>query len=562
LVIDGCGTTASKGAGWNISVGNGRDKTGLFAWSQSQVVADDVSLEPAIIPTIIQTTFPSLSNAAVIATFATTAFVLHLLTANRYGYFRDELYYAACGQHLAWGYVDHAPLIAAIYWFTRRLLGDSLYSLRFLPALSAAGKVLLTGWMVHEFGGRRFAQYLAAIVILFCPIYLTMDSFLSMNSFEPLFWMGCVAVAMRIVNGGSPRFWLLFGSIAGLGILNKHSTLFFGLAFFLSLLITSGTRYLRNIWIWLGAFVAFAISLPNFIWEIRYHFPTIEVLQNAARLKNAPVSSYGFLAEQALLVHPLAFPVVLAGLWFFFRNKDGRAYNFLGWTYVLVLVQMLILKGRIYYVAPIYPMLFAAGAVWIESRIEEQNWKWAHQAILIPLAVGGIVAAPLALPILPVEAAVTYSNFWDIHKVRVENYDSGRLPQFFADMFGWPNQVKVLASVYYSLPPKDRAHSTILAANYGEAGAIDYFGPSYGLPRAVSPHNNYYLWGPGNAWTDVVIAVGMDPHTLQLLFWDVQRAATIVEPYAIPDESDLPVYICRNPRVPLLQAWPWLKFFG
>jgi hypothetical protein len=181
---------------------------------------------------------------------------------------------------------------------------------------------------------------------------------------------------------------------------------------------------------------------------------------------------------------------------------------------------------------------------------------------LIPLAVGGIVAAPLALPILPVDAAAAYSNFWDIHKVRVENYDSGRLPQFFADMFGWPNQAKVVASVYRSLPLEDRAHTAILAANYGEAGAIDYFGPSYGLPRAISPHNNYYLWGPGDSSSNVVIAVGMDPHKLQLLFADVQKASIISDSYAIPDEDNLPVYICRNPRIPLSQAWHSLKFFG
>jgi hypothetical protein len=472
------------------------------------------------------------------------------------------LYYAACGQHLAWGYVDHAPLIALICWFARRLLGDSLYALRLFPALSAAALVLLTAWMVREFGGRRFAQLLAAVVIVFCPIYLTMDSFLSMNSFEPLFWMGCVAVAMRIANGGSPRLWLLFGAIAGVGILNKHSTLFFGLAFFLALLFTSGTRYLRNAWIWLGALIAFLVFLPNLLWEIGHQFPTIEVLQNAARFKNAPVSWYGFIAEQALLVHPLAFPVVLVGLWFFFGSKEGRAYRFLGWTYLLVLVLMLILKGRIYYVAPIYPMLFAAGAVWIERRIEERDWEWARRAILIPLAVGGIVAAPLALPILPVGAAAAYSNFWDIHKVRVENYDAGRLPQFFADMFGWPNQVKIVASIYRSLPAEDRAHCTILAANYGEAGALDYFGPSYGLPRAISPHNNYYLWGPGDSSGNVVIAVGMDLHKLRLLFGDVQKAATIEDSYAVPDENDLPVYLCRHPRLPLSRAWPWLKFFG
>jgi 4-amino-4-deoxy-L-arabinose transferase-like glycosyltransferase len=453
-------------------------------------------------------------------------------------------------------------LIAVISWFARRLLGDSLYALRFFPALSAAAKVLLTAWMVRELGGRRFAQLLAAVVIFFCPIYLTMDSFLSMNSFEPLFWMGCVAVAMRIANGGSPCLWLLFGAIAGVGILNKHSTLFFGLAFFLALVVTSGRCHLRNLWIWLGALLAFMIFLPNLLWEIAHQFPTIEVLQNASRYKNAPVSWYGFIAEQALLVHPLVFPVALAGLWFFFASKQGQAYRFLGWTYLFDLAQMLILKGRIYYLAPIYPMLFAAGAVWVERRIEEGGWEWAQQAILIPLTIGGIVAAPLALPLLPVRAAAAYSNFWDIRKVRVENYDSGRLPQFFADMFGWHNQVKIVASIYRSLPAEDRAQTTLLAANYGEAGAIDYFGPSYGLPRAISPHNNYYLWGAGDASGQVVIAVGMDLHQLRQLFETVQKVATIQEPYAIPDENNLVVYICRNPRIPLAQAWPRLKFFG
>jgi len=543
-------------------LGDLRNKTELFAWSESQLAPNDLAVDPSIVQDLVETTTHTANIAALIGAFAAGAFFLHLLTANRYGYFRDELYYAACGQHLAWGYVDHAPLIAVVCWFARRLMGDSLYALRLFPALSAAAKVLLTAWMVRELGGRRFAQFLAAVVIFFCPIYLTMDSFLSMNSFEPLFWMGCVAVAMRIVNGGSPRLWLLFGAIAGVGILNKHSTLFFGLAFFLGLLFTSGTRYLRNVWIWLGALIAFLIFLPNLLWEIAHQFPTIEVLQNAARFKNAPVSWYGFIAEQALLVHPLAFSVVLAGLWFFFKSNEGRSYRFLGWTYVLLLAEMLILKGRIYYVAPIYPMLFAAGAVWIERRIEQHDWNWARQAILIPLAVGGIVAAPLALPILPVDAAAAYSNFWDIHKVRVENYDSGRLPQFFADMFGWPNQVKVVASVYRGLSLEDRAHVAILAANYGEAGAIDYFGPSYGLPRAISPHNNYYLWGPGDSSNNVIIAVGMDQHKLQLLFADVQKAARISDSYAIPEEDDLPVYICRTPRLPLSRAWHSLKFFG
>jgi len=542
-------------------MGNWQNKYGLFNWSDPQLAPTDATLDRSIAEGIVEARIWPVSNAALVGIFAVAAFAIHFLIANRYGYFRDELYYAACGMHLAWGYVDQAPLIALIAWFSRRLLGDSLFSLRFFPALSAAARILLTAWMVREFGGRRFAYLLAATVVFFCPIYLTMDGFLSMNSFESLFWMGCVAVAMRIVRGGSPRLWLLFGAIAGLGILNKHSTLIFGLAIFFSVWISFGTRYLRNAWIWLGALISFVIFLPNLLWEIHYHFPTIEILRNVAQFKNAPVSWYGFIAEQALLVHPLAAPVCLAGLWFFF-SKRARAYRFLGWTYLFVLAQMLVLRGRIYYLAPIYPMLFAAGAVWIENQIDEHNWQWARQAILIPLSIGGIVAAPLALPILPVEAAASYSNFWDIHKVRVENYDSGALPQFFADMFGWRNQVAVVASVYRNLSIEDRSRAAILASNYGEAGAIDYFGPAYGLPRAISPHNSYYLWGPGNFSGEVVIAVGMDTGKLGLLFADVQRVATISDSYAIPDENNLPVYVCRKPRLPLSQAWARLKFFG
>lgn len=502
------------------------------------------------------------SDLALVGSLAAAACLLHFAAAGRYGFFRDELYYAACGQHLAWGYVDHAPLIAVVAWFTRRLLGDSLFSLRFLPALSGAAKIFLTAWMVRKLEGKRFAQLLAATAMLFCPIYLTMDSFLSMNSFEPLFWMGCVAIAMRVAKQGSPRLWLLFGVVAGVGILNKHSTLFFGLAVLSGLLVSSGTRYLRNPWIWLGGAIAFAIFLPNLLWEIQNHFPTIEVLRNAAQTKNADVSWLEFIGRQALLVHPLGAPICLAGLWFFFATDQGRPYRFLGWTYVFLLLEMLLLKGRIYYLAPIYPMLFAAGAVWIESQFALRQWRWARQAVLVPLAVGGMVATPLAIPILPVRASVAYSRFWDVEKVQVEKSASGELPQFFADMFGWPEQAAVVASVYGKLDPAERARCAILAENYGEAGAVDYFGPAYGLPHAISGHNNYYLWGPRGYTGELVIAVGMKLEDLQPLFGSIQQVATISHPYAVPDENNLPVYLCRNPRMPLSQAWPRLKFYG
>jgi hypothetical protein len=499
---------------------------------------------------------------AVAGCFAVAAFLVHFLWNGRYGYFRDELYYAACGQHLAWGYVDQAPLIAVIARLSRTLFGDSLRAIRFFPALSSAAKILLTGWIVRELGGRRYAQILAATAMLLCPIYLTMDNFLSMNAFEPVFWMLCVAISLRIVRTGNDHLWLLFGLVAGIGILNKHSTLIFGLAFFLSLIVSRQRVLLRTPTIWLGAFISFLIFLPNFLWEIANHWPTIEILQNVDRMKNAHVTWLQFIAQQAFLVHPLGAPICIAGLWFFLRSREGEPFRFLGWTYCFLLAEFLIFRGRIYYVAPIYPMLFAAGAVAVEAWIGNYGRNWVKAAVLAPLVVGGIVAAPLALPILPLDTAADYAKFWDVDHVQVEKEPSGKLPQMYADMMGWPQQAEVVAGAFHSLSPDDRSRVAILAKNYGQAGAIDYFGPSLGLPHAISGQNNYYLWGPQQYTGEVVIAVGIPFDDLKPLFGQIVQAATINNEYAIPEENNVPVYICRQPKMTLQQAWPRLKFYG
>ena len=502
------------------------------------------------------------NELAIVSCFAAAACLVHFLWNGRYGYFRDELYYAACGQHLAWGYVDQAPLIAVITQLSRNLFGDSLRALRFFPALSSGTKILLTGWIVRELGGRRYAQILAATAMLVCPIYLTMDNFLSMNAFEPLFWMLCVAIALRIIRTGNERLWLPFGLVAGIGILNKHSMLVFGLAFFLALIVTQQRALLRSRWIWLGALISFLIFLPNLIWEIRNHWPTVEILQNVDRIKNAHVTWLEFVAQQAFLVHPVAAPICIAGLWFCLISRKGGPFRFLGWTYCFLLAEFLIVRGRIYYLAPIYPMLFAAGAIAIEGWIANRAGNWVKTAILAPLVVGGLIAAPLALPILPLDAAAAYAKFWDVDRVQVEREPSGKLPQMYADMMGWPQQAETVAGVFHSLSPDEQSRVAILAKNYGQAGAIDYFGSAHGLPHAISGHNNYFLWGPQQYTGDVVIAVGMPLETLQPLFGEIQLAATINYEYAIPEENNLPVYICRKPKMTLQQAWPSLKFYG
>jgi Dolichyl-phosphate-mannose-protein mannosyltransferase len=502
------------------------------------------------------------TDEAVAVCLAVAACLVHFLWNGRYGYFRDELYYAACGQHLAWGYVDHAPLIAVIARLSRWLFGDSLHALRFFPAVSSGAKILLTGWIVRELGGRRYAQILAATAMLLCPIYLTMDNFLSMNAFEPAYWMLCVAISLRIIRTGNDRLWLLFGLVAGIGILNKHSMLIFGLAFVMALAVSRQRAMLRTQWIWLGACISFLIFLPNLFWEMRNHWPTIEILRNVDRMKNAHVSWAQFILQQAFLVHPVAAPICIAGLWFFLRSRQGEGFRFLGWTYCFLLAEFLIFRGRIYYLAPIYPMLFAAGAVVIEAWIGNYGRNWVKAVILAPLVFGGLVAAPLALPILPLDAAAAYAKFWDVDRVQVEKEPSGKLPQMYADMMGWPQQAETVAGVFRSLSTADQSRVAILAKNYGQAGAIDYFGPALGLPHAISGHNNYYLWGPQEYTGEVVIAVGLRLDDLKLIFDQIDLAATINYEYAIPEENNLPVYICRKPKMTLQQAWPRLKFYG
>ncbi|HEY4817401.1 MAG TPA: glycosyltransferase family 39 protein [Candidatus Acidoferrum sp.] len=493
---------------------------------------------------------------------AIVAFALHVGFSGRFGYFRDELYYAACGQHLAWGYVDHAPLAPLLARVSRAFLGDSLLALRFLPALAAAAKVILSGWMARELSGGKYAHFLAAFCVLLAPIYLTFDSFFSMNAFEPVFWMTCAAIVLRILNGGNPKLWILCGLIAGLGILNKHSMLFFCSGIAVGLLAASVRKHFRQPWIWLGGGIVFLCFLPNLLWEIHYGWPTLALFHAVMGTKYVTVSPWEYIWQQTLLTHPLATPIWIAGLYFLLRDPLGKKYAVLAWAYFTVLAEMLILHGKIYYLAPAYIMLLAAGSVWIELRLVPRIGAWLRPTVAVSLLIGGLIAAPLAMPILPVEATIRYTRFWDVHSIRVENVPVSELPQIFADMFGWQEQVRAVAGAYKALPDAERAQAVVLAYNYGEASAVDYFGSKLGLPRAISGHNQYGLWGPGATSGHVVVAIGFSERQLLQFYDEVTPAASVSLKYAIPEESHLTIFVCRRPHQSLQESWSQWKYLS
>jgi 4-amino-4-deoxy-L-arabinose transferase-like glycosyltransferase len=375
--------------------------------------------------------------------------LLHIFTSvQRYGYFRDELYYLDMARHIDWGYVDAAPLIA-LYAKIALWMGGSLAALRILPALAGAALIALTVLIARELGGERYAQFLAGLCILLCPAVLLTDSLLTMNAFEPLFWMGCMWVVARILRTLDSRLWLWFGVLAGLGLENKHSTLSFGFSVTVGLLLTQQRREFARKWIWIAGAIAFAIFLPNLIWQVRHHFPTIEDLGNVRREgKNVVLGPLAFVKEQIIDMHPILLPVWLAGLIWFLLERRWRV---LGLTFVVFFVLMEVAHAKNYYVFPIYPMLFAGGAVVIERWLANSYVIIQHRVINIPVwtraAVIAIIvlatfpAIPLATWMLPPERLLAYQNAIGFKPAKAEVHHESLLPQPVADQFGWPEMV-------------------------------------------------------------------------------------------------------------------------
>jgi Dolichyl-phosphate-mannose-protein mannosyltransferase len=490
-------------------------------------------------------------------------FLIHALLSGRYGYFRDELYYLACGRHLAWGYVDHAPMIGLVARVAL-LLGGSLHVLRLIPALAGALMVALTILIAREIGGGRFAQGLAGLCVMTVPVFLATDGLLTMNAFEPLFWMGCIYVLIRIVNTGDSRLWIWFGVLAGLGLENKHSTLFFGFAVAIAILLTAQRRELAKPWVWFGFAIALLIFLPNLLWEIHNHFPTLEDLENVRKTgKNITVGPIGFLGQQILLMNPLLLPVWLAGLWYFFRARGGR-WRVVGWIYVVLLITLMALKGKNYYLAPIYPMLFAGGGVAVESWLDgprATQRRWPKVAIVTVIVLAGVAFGPLTLPVLSPEQYIRYSKALHASPPKTEIYDVGPLPQFLGDQFGWEQMVSEVAKVYESLPPSERSQTAIFASNYGAAGAIDMFGPKYGLPAAISGHQTYFFWGPRGFSGNTLIVLQGDRETLERACGSVEVAGVHYNPYGMVEEN-WPIYVCHGLKVSLPAVWPQLKHWN
>ena len=498
----------------------------------------------------------------VVAGIAAASFVLHFYFNNRYDYFRDEFDYIICGNHPAWGYVDQPPLLPILSRICRAIFGDSLRSIRLIPAVSNAALIVLTGMIARELGGKRFALLLSALTILVAPIYLSGGNLLTSNCcLEGLLWTGCIYFAILAAKRNEPKYWLWFGIVAGIGLQEKYSILVLGFGIVIGLLLTSQRRVLFNKWIWSGGAAAFLIFLPNLIWNVENHFPFVQLMRNInAEGRNVVLSPWQFFVQQALLINPLTAYIWISGLFALFFVKRFQPYRFLGWAYLVGLTTFIVLHGKSYYLAPIYPVLLAAGAVTIDDAIDRFRQAWLKPAIVVVSLAAGAILAPLAIPVLPIDQFISYMEWLPIKVPRNEHsHMRAVLPQHYADQFGWHEIVSETLVAWNRIPPPERSDCGIFAQDYGQAGAIDFLGPKFGLPQSLSGHQSWWLWGPRGYSGNCLIVLDDDREVLERLWEHVEFVGRSPDnPYAL--EKNLTVYICRGSKFGMLaELWPKLK---
>lgn len=482
-----------------------------------------------------------------------------------YGIFRDELYYIVCGRNLAWGYLDQPPMVALQARVAETVFGlQSLALFRLIPDLAGGVAVGLTGLLAWAMGGQRVAQALAMSGVLCSPIILGVSGNLSMNAWEPMFWVGIAVLLAQLLrrHGRGERvatLWVAIGILAGLGIENKWNIAFFLVAMFAGVLLSPQRGILRTRWVLVGTAVALLLAAPNFLWEMHRGWPTLEWLHNdAVGNKNIHLGPVAFVANQVQVQNPVGLLLWGAGLaWFLFGTAAKRFCAF-GLMFCVYLPMMIVMHAKDYYLAPAYPILFAGGGVawsfWLTRRWQRRVLIPAYTVALLLLAA---IALPLALPVLRPEQYVAYTQRLGQKTPETQTFDHAALPQYFADMRGWKQKADAMAGAYWALPPDERARAVLYTTNYGGASAINVYRPD--VPVAVSGHQNYWFWGPRGHTGEVMVIYGDGRATDEEEFESVTDVPWTPDPWTEPYEQKT-IYVCKTPKGWTLPGlWPKVK---
>jgi 4-amino-4-deoxy-L-arabinose transferase-like glycosyltransferase len=496
-----------------------------------------------------------LADVGLLVLLAVALLLFHQFTNHQYGFHRDELGLLDDARYLDWGYVSYPPLTPLIARVAMEWFGTSLVTIRFFSALAQAVAMVLTGLMARELGGGRWAQVVAAIAMAAAPISMLMGAMFQYVSFDYLWWVLTAYFLIRLLKSDNPRWWLAIGATLGVGMMTKYTIAFLVAGVAGGVLLTPARRYLRSPWLWAGAGLSLLIILPNLLWQIQHDFISLDFL-NSIHARDVRIGrTSGYLPEQLYVTtSTLTIPLWVTGLIYYFFLPEGKRYRPLGWVFVISFLLFLVMQGRSYYIAAAYPMLLAAGAVvwerWLAARPVGQA-RWGRGVIGIALGLSLVSSVLLMTPVAPVNSAL-----WDVTSTVHDN---------FREQIGWSELVETVAQIYNELPEEERVETRILTGNYGEAGAINLYGPDYELPEAISGVNTLWLRGYGDPAPTQVIVLGYLQEEAEEFFATCTHIGRVTNRYSVENEETTnhpDIWLCREPRLPWPELWPQLQHFG
>ncbi len=495
------------------------------------------------------------SDLGVLVLLAAARLLLHLATNGQYGFHRDELQTLDDARHLDWGFVAYPPITPLIGRLELILFGTSLIGFRVFSAVAVSMIMVLAGLIAKELGGSRHIQLLAAVAAGISPISLVQGAVLQYVSFDYLWGVTVTYLLVRLLKSEDPRRWVPIGAVLGIGMETRYTMGFLALGVAGSMLLTPARRFLRSGWLWLGVGVSIVVFFPNMIWQMRHHFISLEFLSHLHARDLRQGRYNGFFTEQLWLCVNLATaPLTLLGLWFYLVREEGRRYRLLGWTFVLAFALFALVGARSYYTAPLYPMLIAAGCVLFGNLLGSLRPAWSQFAYGVQwtaILIGGVAFVLLVMPVAPIG-----SPLWSI---------TSKMHDQFREEIGWPDLASSVAGVYRSLPPEERERAGILTGNYGEAGALNLYGPALGLPHAMSLTNSFWYRGYDPRLPQIVILTGFGLEEGRKLFGSCEVAAKNTNPFTVENEEsrDHPdILLCRNLRMPWPEYWERSRRFG
>jgi hypothetical protein len=507
-----------------------------------------------------KTNSPFTSYGAIIGYLIIVKIALHLLLPE-YGIHRDEYFYIAIGDQFSLHNLDVPPLTPLFLKLFTTLFGYSIKSIHFASALCGAISLLFACLITKELGGKKYAVLMSGLFFLFSG-FLIFGSIFTYDSLDFLIWVAVIYLLVRLLKTENPKLWIPVGILLGLGILNKLTILFLGLAIFISLWFVPERRQFKSKWIWIAGLISVAFSIPFLIWQFNHDWYFIDFATNYGGGLSYRASLPEFLWNQIYPNNLINFPIWATGLVLLLFSSKWKQYRFFGFAYLVLFFLFYFLGAKFYFLVPFYTILLSVASIKIEEWINNfgtERLKTKIVKIILPVVyvILSLPFVPMAVPALPVEKFIAYASMLGVDAgVKYENQRINRLPQHFADRFGWEEMVAEIAKVYNNLPVEERDKFGIITENWGEASAVHFYRDKYNLPEPISLHGWYYFETlRTHEFKDRYVSFGFSEAEVKSIFEEVSREGVFTNPYCMPHENNREIFVCRRPKFNLRQFW-------